>query len=622
MRRIFITLAALVLATCFFFAYSQATTQRIPLQTPITNHVFEFVDGEAEAVFTIEGSETFALRVIGFEGLEFELRLPDGSVFNTLNTVSGKWESALLTLENSTILFAPKPTLFLSAHEPLNGTYVLKLIRKDPTISPPILQFFDFNTNRPTIRNALMVGEVGDPRFIFSQGEAIPVSLAVFKDTEAVNGLEVTLRLHNLNTGKRLHIALLDDGIAPDALANDGVYSGTIQLEEKGRWRLSVEDTQNIVGRTSHISIEQPDLRLTGEVFDEGIDSDNDGEWDAIQLTFPTTGVASSDKYFISVSLQNSEGNMISISENFRTGEAIRVIFPTVNPRRRAPPSPQFPRRPTALEDLGARGSYDIVKVVFEAETITAGEQSYRLLHMIEGAGTTAYYTNFETRDIAIHDIVDYGGIDEDGDGFFDGLEVVFEVSTKIAGSYTFSASLYSVDKRVGIETKYLSPISLSTGSQLISVEFTGALIGALESQGILKIRQASLYGFRKTDPNSSEVDGPNLNARAFELGEIYYDSFDFDDSIPGSMFSLKDFVQYMPINIADSSADTLRNELLSTLAKAEQASEAKNRTAFSEHMKTFNTMLTMRDSGTFEDSDLKIIAQAIPLIEKYITWY
>ncbi len=84
-------------------------------------------------------------------------------------------------------------------------------------------------------------------------------------------------------------------------------------------------------------------------------------------------------------------------------------------------------------------------------------------------------------------------GVDTDGDGKFDILEVGVEVETTRAGGYTHSAQILDKENN-DIEFPGEKDLRLSVGKNLVRIRFDGRKIAATRKSGPFRVRNYSIY--------------------------------------------------------------------------------------------------------------------------------
>jgi hypothetical protein len=105
------------------------------------------------------------------------------------------------------------------------GTYTVHF-EADPNLAEEVPVVTEVMTDSP-VRVALI-----STRRLTPRGSSIVFSAAVFEGIEAVAGASVSLAIKHVETsGPETILTLHDDGVDGDHLANDGLYSGTLQTD-------------------------------------------------------------------------------------------------------------------------------------------------------------------------------------------------------------------------------------------------------------------------------------------------------------------------------------------------------------------------------------------------------
>ena len=574
-----------------------------PFATPIQSNVLTFADGEASATFTVGSSSPALFRVFGFEDMTFELVLPDGSSLNAASAQAAGWESVVVSPEDVGPLVAPVTTLYLAKEAPRPGDYTLTIRSSSPPTTAIAAQLLAASADNVVVRNALLVGEPGSPRLIFSQGEEIPVVLAVFADQTPVQGLTIKAEANSKN-GTKLPVTLTDDGRGDDATANDGLYSGVFVPSQTGNWVLRAAATDGSAAAVSRLYVATPDIRLTGEVSDRSIDLDGDGRTDGIELTFGTTGTRGGDVYFISAGLKNAEGQTLVRSNRVEGGQALTLYFPVLNPDN----GPSQTLSPKALEAIGVASVYDIIDARLNVKATLEGEELNRLLDYVPELGQTADYSSRLERDnTVIEGIRADSGVDLDGNGAFDRLDVTVAVDILLSGRYGASAQLTTQDGKL-LATAALPSIDLSPTSGDITFSFDGLLIGASGEAGPYEVTNVLVYPNFSADASTTAV--------ADSIGLLSgYSAFDFEGGLPGDIPSLIAFVETIVIDSPGNSAKALRRQLIKPLSQAQdeldrgRVEQARNR------LNTFLNKVNAQAGKKLSEGDVIIIRQAVSYI-------
>ncbi len=262
-------------------------------------------------------------------------------------------------------------------------------------------------------------------------------------------------------------VVLRDDGHVPDAMAGDGVYSGASSVtSEGGIYNISVtaEGSNPAFSRQSLlvVSVSASQSSLTGAFADAGIDSNNNGLFDALGVDVELN-IESSGNYMLAAELAASNGMVISnVLERRSLGTGIQNV-----------------RLAFSGEDIfskGMDGPYTL-KSVRLAEETPAGD--VLPLDELTNAYTTAAYrvTDFERPAIVVVGTGTESAIDSNGNGLIDRLDILLDMQLRFTDSYQWTARLLD---RNGTEVGFTSGSGfLNAGANAITLRFNGSPIGA-----------------------------------------------------------------------------------------------------------------------------------------------
>lgn len=273
------------------------------------------------------------------------------------------------------------------------------------------------------------------------QGRSFPISVAVYQGSSPVKDATVELTLTNWATQQDTVVVAHDDGQQNngDAKAGDGLYSANIENLTPAFYLVTAKikiPGQDEYMAANFFSVEDSTALLAGTVSDDGVDDDGDGQFDRIVLHFPIKEVKREGRYLIDAVLRGSNGKTISTDDamvQLKPGSSSADIFFDAKELR---------------QKVGVDGPYQIDKVRFdwdpESEDIRPDPH---VIQDIGSLGQTKPYKLSELQGPLIqtgHYISDRG-IDTNGNGQFDKIEVTFEVISSIELPFTWNASLVPV---------------------------------------------------------------------------------------------------------------------------------------------------------------------------------
>jgi len=299
------------------------------------------------------------------------------------------------------------------------------------------------------------------------------------------NGLTIAATLTRLDdpAAPTTSLDLRDAGTAGDAGAGDGLFSALVQPEAPGEYYVEATISGTTTGgrpflRTASSFFVAAPLRatLTGAFSDRGIDDDGDGAFDRVGVT-PALSVAVAGEYSILVTLESSTGTTISanVIQPLDTGATgVEVSFPVADLR----------------EILAVDGPYLVKQVLIEYITADAVELAAERFDL----GSTAAYQleQLTGTPISLGSGGSAVGVDTDGDGRFEVLEVRLPISVQVADFYIWEAGLKDGDGTVIVRASDSG--SLAAGDGTITLRFDGSAIGASGLDGPYLVADLFIY--------------------------------------------------------------------------------------------------------------------------------
>jgi len=279
---------------------------------------------------------------------------------------------------------------------------------------------------------------------------------------------------------------------------------------------------------------------LTGRIIDRGIDTDNDTEYDYLEVAVEIS-VSSSGYYNIQSSyLVNPEN--LSYYFGCSIGGYLNVGTQFLN-----------------LSFYGPKIRADEFNVSAIAEIWLRDNYGYYLGNIAYAAFSRVYnYTDFDCRAVLTGTIYDKG-IDTDADGLFNSLQIGVEVNVTDAAEYEVSISnLYGT---VSVYVSNSSRSLLSPGLQTINVSLSGAKIyashGTVSNVGSISLsileKQDYYYYYYTLEyiggrPLSRTYSYNEFDPMAFFTGKILDEGIDEDSD------GLFDYLKIsMEINVTDA---------------------------------------------------------------------
>jgi hypothetical protein len=475
----------LLFIMCLFVA-TVAFAETVPLLPLKQVTTFKNIDAPTQGGVTVAGSE-FSLTAQSLQAFTFEITLPDGTLINAGNAegLGFQWSTEV---DGFDALFAPglQSVTVSNDHAP-PGNYRFKITPEAPIglIHVEVIEL------------AGLSGQLvlGPPNLTVEVNKPFPVMAALQRNGALQAGADVALSVTDQDGREVLTTSLLDDGVAPDGGAHDGVYSHAITLTNEGRFQLKadVSWTDPVTGRQyrgslfNNLNIRSPKIHLSGEFSEHTLDEDNDGLIDSLVLTFAESAPRVSGKYSLTVVLENSSGSA-SIPATSRADNDLLPLAVEVPHDR--------------LKALVEDGPY-----LVKALNIWSGSE---IIGHWENFGTTQAYklSDLERRNTLITGLAGDSGIDSDGDGDgrFEKLKVDMVIDTVLPGYYGVSADIKSADKN-SFGDYSIQSIYLNKGKNTVPLYFLGSDIGMADLDGPYLIGNAFVY--------------PNFKAEASILVDI-----------------------------------------------------------------------------------------------------
>ncbi len=323
----------------------------------------------------------------------------------------------------------------------------------------------------------------GDEDYLIDRD--VRLGVIATEGTNILHDVTVTARLTDLaNPGRTLPAVLFkDDGANGDDAAADGLFTASFQPGTPGQYAVlaTVTGTNsqgNPFERTlvANFTVHPVRARLLGTFGDSGVDADGDGLLDSIDVS-PAFEILEAGSYNVGVTLTASNGATLSANRvldlSVGTGEAV-VSF--------------------AAEDvkdfLKVNGPYQVSLVRLEKLDLDPAaivDEAYNL-------GNTGVYTlgQLEREPILILSSSAVG-LDTNGNGLFEVLEVKTQVDFRFSGFYNWSARL--VDSN-GTEIGLASGAGFFPGGPAdLTLDFNGPTIGRNGVDGPYQVRDLIVFG-------------------------------------------------------------------------------------------------------------------------------
>jgi len=195
---------------------------------------------------------------------------------------------------------------------------------------------------------------------------------------------------------------------------------------------------------------------------------------DYIRFEFEYMGPRSAETHYIGLSLRAENGEEIEVNSGAISDSTQPLVV-------------KFPAE--ELKKLQMDGPYQLTRVEVNTE-------SYPFLGHRDNLGRTAAYrlADLERRNTLLLPLRSDRGVDIDGDGLFDWLEVVFGIDVLISGNYGISA--YLKKENVGTTGFAFTSVDtyLSRGENEVTIAFSGEEIGRFSQDGPYKVWSVLVY--------------------------------------------------------------------------------------------------------------------------------
>lgn len=361
---------------------------------------------------------------------------------------------------------------------------------------------------------ALMTGGLGVSAFTsrpeYAVGDPAVIALAAFDGSAPVAGATAFANVYQAGAEDTpTVVALRDDGVAPDSVAGDGLYTGQIASAAPGTYLvegvLQGAAARATAGATFQVT--PPLARFTGNVRDSGVDLDFDGLFDQIAIALDLA-VDSAGSYAVTVVLRKDARTLV--------GGANATLAPgarTISARFAAADVKSF---------LAADGPYEIAEATLIRRADGASPE--HVADRRTGLGSTAAYTLAQLQRplTLIRPGLQAQGVDTDANGLFDLLHVTFEVDTRRAGFYIWSGDLRAADGTVlGIGS---GSGFLAAGVTTVALDFEGRPVGVSGLDGPYLVGNVAIYGPPESAAVSDELGRTQaLSSAQFEGGAITF---------------------------------------------------------------------------------------------------
>ena len=349
-------------------------------------------------------------------------------------------------------------------------------------------------------------------RPFYPAGQPVTLALLAFDGATPVTGAGVAANLYQTGAeSSPIALALRDDGDEPDTQSGDGVYTASITGLVAGHYLAEVvlQSGSDRLTAGADFEVVAPSARFSGAVSDAGVDTNGDGLFDFVRVSFGVS-VDSAGTYDVLAELRSGAGAAL------RAGARVALAA-----------GAQTVGVPFAAADLrkflAADGPWRIrdVRLVRVPSDPADGDL---LADRVDDFGLTSAYTLAQLQrpvTLVLPGITE-NGVDNDFDGLFDLLHVSFQVDTLRAGFYTWTGDLRALDGTVlGVAS---NDGFLNEGRTALVFDFRGQPIGASGLDGPYVVGNVAVYGPFNAAALADEVGRTRAySSSQFEGGQITF---------------------------------------------------------------------------------------------------
>jgi hypothetical protein len=311
-------------------------------------------------------------------------------------------------------------------------------------------------------------------------GEPLDLTATVRRAGVPLSGATAVARVA-LPDGTAREVTLLDNGVAPDLVAEDGVYTGRLtDTTQPGLYRIAVRasGTAPAFSREDFTlaTVSQSSSVIAGTFRDRGEDTDGDGLFNQLVVDVDLN-VTAPGSYRLFGVLTDSAGN--------------RHEANVVSTLAAGPSSVSLRFDGTALFANGVDGPYTLSAVRL------AEENDLALLPVdekLDAFHTAAYgFQQFQHAPIRLTGAGSSTGVDTNGNGLFDLLNVGIGVDVTLPGFYSWSARLIDAN---GNELGFAASSGFfNAGLNTLNLTYPGEPIGRGGVDGPYFVTDLLLFG-------------------------------------------------------------------------------------------------------------------------------
>jgi len=417
------------------------------------------------------GADCAFLLMSSSPGLILEARSPTGKTFSSKRDEPGAHGASM---GEGTELFGPME--FLQLDHPETGSWTLTVQANAlPDSVPSVVYQLKLiqNTEGKGPQLTSLVSE--EPRH---RGDPLEVRASLLENGKPVPGVRVQAMVggEGQEDVPPVRLNLLDDGRSPDVHANDGVYSarveriefsgfGVVDIEASRRGASGLPDFDRSV--EGHFQVSASRSRLTGSIRDVARDEDHDGLNESIVFL---VGVRVTDRANLRLlgTVHDSKGKEVysfGEAKDFEPGEHDLELRCRTDDMKSPAPGPLTLDSLTLYEEQ-TYAELDHATPRYKTRPYAARELMHDAIRIVDGNGTAK-------------------GIDLDGDGKFDALDVEIGIEIRFPGTYYCTGDLQIGDDRL---SKADVRVPFVEGRNVLKFRFPGACIVSSRSAASYRI--------------------------------------------------------------------------------------------------------------------------------------
>jgi hypothetical protein len=301
-------------------------------------------------------------------------------------------------------------------------------------------------------------------------------------------------------------VDLFDDGTHGDPTPSDGRYTGDYAgADRRGYYTISVQATRGGPGGFTRIagwgaSVASSRSRFSGTYRDEGIDTDGDGQFDA--LTFDVgVEIDKPGVYSVGGQIDDAAGQFVG-SDQVDTALSsgahfVRLSFSGEH-----------------IYEKRGSGPFHLNRLSL-CEADESQSEMPMILQFVESAAVSRSYSawDFQGSGIFVAGNATNRGLDVDGNGLYDSLIVTIEVDIRESDYYHWQGNLLGTDMQ---GTLAIGEGFLEAGRRIVALAFEGAEIRQSGGDGPYEVSAPAMYGNK-----GANTLGGNFRTKAYRAEQF-----------------------------------------------------------------------------------------------------